>query len=149
MKPKIISTELFNACKEEFQTFYTKFKGNPFYYDAKQLGQLSNIIKRLKGIKDAQVIKGVIESYTDEDIQKNFKYILWNMPDSGFVWDNLSPAIITNQWNQILVSVQEKHRKNVVKVENKRKFDEIPRSFNTESIQEILKGLKVAGKNVL
>lgn len=110
-RKKLYSTELYRQCKKIFDDFYMKYFNLKFYYDTKQSCALGEIINRLILLKKGE--------FNDADIAANFKYLLYNIDDSGFIWDNLTPAMLISMWNDVLKQCRKNYRVQVVKKEDK------------------------------
>lgn len=134
-RKKLYSSELYNACKKAFEAFHLKYHNVPFYYDTKNRCQLGEIINRLIISKN-----GV---HTDDEIIRSFNYLLYNIDDKGYLWENLSPALIVSQWNDVLKQVRRNYRGKVVKNEEhlSDEFKKLPsysRHNKQESISDLL-----------
>jgi hypothetical protein len=120
-----ISKQLHNDIKEMFTAFVLKNKQNDFYWSAIEIGQIKNLIARLR--HNTKKIE-----YTDTEIVNRFKYVLENLTQKGYIWDSLSIKTLVNQWETVKTQVRENYKKEVVTIAQKPK----PRTNEPRTVQE-------------
>lgn len=125
-RKKLYTSELYAAVKKLFNDFHVKYHGSNFFFDTKNSCSLGEIINRIIIEKKGE--------YNEAEIINNFRFILYNMNDYGYIWENLSPALIVHSWNDVLKQARKNYRASVVKVEDAAPADSLP-AFSKQNKQ--------------
>ena len=101
---------LHNDIRNTFVEFYNKHKSPvKYYWTGKDAGNTRELIKRIRSQSKHPL--------TDEQVLKQFKRLLWTVPDKGWYWQNLNMWLFLNKWQELNEMLAENDRGQVVKKE--------------------------------
>lgn len=104
---KIFSQEVNNQAKKIFTDFYnSKVPGCSYYWEAKDSGQMTNLLKQLKHSLDSAELP-----CTDERLIDKLKEFLKSISDN-WTLSHLSVSTISSRYNEIIASNSLKKKKN-------------------------------------
>lgn len=113
-KKTAFPTETNKRAKQIFLEFYNKtHPESPYYWAAKDGGQMTNLLKKLKFVKSE---KGL--SCTDDDLLESLRLFLENITDN-WVLNKLEVGILVSKFNQLIADA----RSNYLRAKNARDYE--------------------------